>query len=60
MRKCKICEIGNVEGDYYICNYCGWEADPYKKKIKIILVEQIKCLLINIKSFAMIAKRNCN
>lgn len=34
MRKCKICEIGNVEGDYYICNYCGWEADPLQEENK--------------------------
>lgn len=32
MRKCKICEIGNVEGDYYICNYCGWESDPLQEE----------------------------
>ncbi len=31
MRKCKICEIGNIEGDYYICNYCGWESDPLQE-----------------------------
>lgn len=32
MRKCKICEIGNVECDYYICNYCGWESDPLQEE----------------------------
>ena len=32
MRKCKICEKGNVEGDYYICNYCGWESDPLQEE----------------------------
>ena len=32
MRKCKVCGIGNVEGDYYICNYCGWESDPLQEE----------------------------
>ena len=32
MRKCKICEIGYVEGDYYICSHCGWEADPLQEE----------------------------
>ena len=32
MRKCKICEIGNIEGAYYICNYCGWESDPLQEE----------------------------
>lgn len=32
MRKCKACEIGNVEGDYYICGFCGWEADPLQEE----------------------------
>jgi len=34
MRKCKICEIGNIEGDYYICKYCGWESDPLQEENK--------------------------
>lgn len=32
MRKCKICGMGNVEGDYYICSYCGWESDPLQEE----------------------------
>ena len=30
--KCKVCGIGNVEGDYYICKYCGWESDPLQEE----------------------------
>jgi len=25
--KCKICGLGNIESEYDICEYCGWEAD---------------------------------
>lgn len=32
MRKCKVCGIGNIEGDYYICSYCGWESDPLQEE----------------------------
>lgn len=32
MRKCKICNIGKIEGDYYICNCCGWESDPLQEE----------------------------
>ena len=34
MRKCKVCAIGNIEGDYYICQYCGWESDPLQEENK--------------------------
>lgn len=32
MRKCKICGIGEIEGDYHICKCCGWEADPLQEE----------------------------
>lgn len=32
MRKCKICGMGNIEGDYYICKYCGWESNPMQEE----------------------------
>lgn len=25
--KCKVCGLGNIEHDFDICEYCGWEAD---------------------------------
>ncbi len=25
--KCKVCGLGNIEHDFAICEYCGWEAD---------------------------------
>ena len=32
MRKCKICNLGEIEGDYYICKCCGWESDPLQEE----------------------------
>ena len=32
MRKCKICKIGEIEGDYFICKQCGWESDPLQEE----------------------------
>ena len=25
--KCKVCGLGNIEHDFDICEFCGWEAD---------------------------------
>ncbi len=25
--KCKICGLGNIESEYSICMFCGWEDD---------------------------------
>lgn len=25
--KCKVCGLGEIEYDFAICDYCGWEAD---------------------------------
>ena len=25
--KCKICGLGNIESEYSICMFCGWEND---------------------------------
>ncbi len=32
MRKCKICKIGEIVGDYFICKQCGWESDPLQEE----------------------------
>ena len=31
--KCKVCGLGNVEHDFGICEYCGWEADNLQNDI---------------------------
>lgn len=25
--KCKVCSLGNIENEYDICPYCGWEDE---------------------------------
>lgn len=25
--KCKVCGLGDIEHDFAICEYCGWESD---------------------------------
>lgn len=25
--KCPVCGLGDIESEYDICEYCGWEAD---------------------------------
>ena len=32
--KCRICGLGNIEHDYEICKYCGWEADDIQNDNK--------------------------
>jgi hypothetical protein len=32
-KKCPCCGSGNFEeGDYQVCNVCGWENDPVQEK----------------------------
>lgn len=30
--KCKICGLGNIEGEYSICMFCGWEDDDIQNE----------------------------
>lgn len=30
--KCQICGLGDIENEYDICEYCGWEADNLQVK----------------------------
>ena len=31
--KCKVCGLGNIEHDFDICEFCGWEADDLQNDI---------------------------
>ena len=30
--KCKVCGLGDIEGEFSICDYCAWEDDDVQNK----------------------------